>query len=237
MARSAPIVKSRTSGMLSYAFLALIAAMFLVNLYLIFAYVPTERVMGIIQRIFYFHVPTALVGFIAFAVAAFGSIAYLLGRKGVWDRVAHASVEAGTVYFTVAIITGAVWAQPVWGTWWVWDANGTLSFVLWILFLGYLAVRAYAPTPDMARRWAAVVSLMGLALVPFVYMAANWWSGLHPDLVAGPLAEDDALETAMSRVLTFSLVTFTLLFVYMVKERVKQRGLEETLEEVRQRAG
>lgn len=204
----------------------------LIDLYLIFQFAPTERVMGNIQRLFYFHVPVVLTSFISFALTALGSIIYLTKRSRAWDRLAYASAEVGVVYFTIAIITGAVWAKPVWGTWWVWDANGTLTFVLWIIFIGYLMVRAYAPDSDRGRRWAAVVGIIGAAAVPFVYMAADWWGGLHPQRVTGPGAEG-SLEREMVSVLLFSLVTFLVLYVALVLERLGQKKNEDTIEELR----
>ena len=206
--------------------------MLLIDLYLIFYYAPTERSMGIVQRLFYFHVPVVLTSFIAFAAAALGSVVYLLRRSAAWDRVAYVSAEVGVVYLTIAIVTGAVWAKPVWGTWWVWDANGTLTFVLWLLFIGYLMTRAYSPDAERGRRWAAVTGIMGAAAVPFVYMAADWWGGLHPVRVTGPGASG-SLEREMLLTLVFSFAAFLTLFAALVTDRLGVRKDEETLEELR----
>ena len=189
--------------------------------------------MGDVQRLFYFHVPVVLTSFISFAVCAVGSVLYLARRSLRWDRLAHASAEIGLVYFTIAILTGAVWAQPVWGTWWVWDANGTLTFVLWLIFIGYLMVRAYAPDPDRARRWSAVVGIVGAAAVPFVYMAADWWGGLHPERVTGPGAEG-SLEREMLLTLLFSMGAFLILYVELMTQRIAQRTDSDTLDILRQ---
>jgi heme exporter protein C len=208
--------------------------LFLTNLFLIFEYAPTAtEALGVqVQRIFYFHVPSAILGLVSFAVSAVGSILYLVRRSRVWDRIAWASAEAGTVFFTVAIVTGAIWAKPVWQTWWVWDANGTLTFMLWLVFIGYLMVRAYAESTEQGARWSSVVAIIGAASVPFVYMAADWWAGLHTERVTGPGA-GGSLEDRMFLTLMFSLVTFLVLFVALVAERVAQRQNEETLEELR----
>ena len=208
--------------------------LFIVNLGLIFEYAPTaSSALGVqVQRLFYFHVPSAIVGMVSFGVSAFGSVMYLLKRTRKWDRLAWASAEAGTIIFTVAIATGAIWAKPVWQTWWVWDANGTLTFMLWLVFIGYLITRAYAPTFDRGARWAAVVSIFGAAAVPFVYMAADWWAGLHTERVTGPGASG-SLETEMFYTLMFSLVTFSFLFAVLVAERSAQRAVEEQVEALR----
>jgi len=206
----------------------------LANVVLIFQYAPTaSTALGVqIQRIFYFHVPSAIVGLISFAVAAVASVLYLKRRVRAWDRVAWASAEAGTVFFTVAIVTGAIWAKPVWQTWWVWDANGTLTFVLWLMFITYLVVRAYAPTTERGARWAAVVAVLGAAVAPFVYMAADWWAGLHTERVTGPGAQG-SLEDRMFLVLMFSLTAFVGLFSLLIVQRSAQLANEEALEELR----
>jgi len=213
---------------------AVTALLFMVDLVLIFQYAPTasEALGTQMQRIFYFHVPSAIVGMISFGVSAFASVMYLIKRTRNWDRIAWASAEAGTIIFTIAIATGALWAKPVWQTWWVWDANGTLTFMLWLVFIGYLITRAYAPPVERGARWAAVVSIFGAAAVPFVYMAADWWAGLHTERVTGPGASG-SLETAMSYTLQFSLVTFLFLFAVLVAERSTQRDVEERVEALR----
>lgn len=212
----------------------LLAAGFLVlaDLCLIFIYAPTEQTMGIVQRLFYFHVPVILTSFLSFAFAAGCSVWYLARRDRVCDRLAYASAEVGVVFFTIAIVTGAVWAKPVWGTWWVWDANGTLTFVLWLIFIGCLMTRAYAPDAERGRRWAAVTAIIGAATVPFVYMAADWWGGLHPERVTGPGAQG-SLEREMLLTLLFSFVTFIVLFAALIAERYALRSDEEAVEELR----
>jgi heme exporter protein C len=216
------------------ALLGVAALLFLIDLYLIFQYAPTaSEALGVqIQRIFYFHVPSAILGMLSFAIAAVASVIYLTKRGRKWDRIAWASAEVGTVYFTVAIATGAMWAKPVWQKWWVWDVNGTLTFMLWLVFIGYLIVRSYAPTVERGSRWAAVVAIFGAAAVPFVYMAADWWEGLHTERVTGPAAQG-SLEGEMFTTFMFSLITFLVLFIALVAERTAQRGVEEDIEALR----
>ncbi len=214
-------------------FLIAVALLFLVDLYLIFVYAPTATsALGLqVQRLFYMHVPSALVGFISFGVAAFASIAYLAKRKKSWDHIAYASAEVGTLFFTVAIVTGAIWAKPVWQIWWAWDANGTLTFVLWLMFIGYLVTRAYAPSDRQGSLWGAIVAVLAAAAVPFVYMAADWWDGLHTERVTGPGAQG-SLESAMLNTLVYSLCVFICLFAALVSVRSNQRGQEAELEAI-----
>jgi heme exporter protein C len=217
-------------------FLGFSGLLFLVNLYLIFLYAPTERVMGNVQRLFYFHVPSVWVGFLAFFIVFVASIAYLLKRDPVWDRRAYAAGEVGVVFLTVAIVTGAIWAKPVWGVWWVWDPKLTTTFILWIIYIGYMMVRAYAPSGERGARWAAVVGIVGFVDVPIVYYASELWRSLHPELVTGPFAATGGLETAMRVTLYFSAFAFTLVFVYLFRERIAQRRDEDTLAELRRAA-
>ncbi len=236
----ATVATTRARGKTAFvqpALLLLGAAFLLADLYLIFQYVPTERVMGIVQRLFYFHVPTVWVGFLAFFIVFASSIAYLVKRTDVWDRRAYVAGEVGMLFLTVAMVTCAIWAKPVWGTWWVWDAKLTTTFVLWLIYIGYLMVRAYAPDARRGARWAAVVGIVGFVDVPIVYYAAELWRSLHPELVTGPFAETGSLESAMRTTLYFSTLTFTLLFVYLFRERTAQRADEQALDELRARLG
>ena len=212
---------------------AVVAALLLADLALIFLWAPTEIVLGEVQRIFYFHVPSAQVGFMAFAVVAVGSVGYFWKRTAKWDRLAHSAVEVGVMFFTVALISGAIWAKPVWGTWWTWDPQLTTTFVLWVVYLVYLMVRAYVPSKEQAARYSAVIGIMGFPLVLLVYRAAELWAGIHPGTVVGPVAESDAVDNDISLVFNFSLATFTLLFVYLLSQRVLLHKAEETVEELR----
>ena len=218
-------------------FLGFSGLLFLFNLYLIFFDAPTEQVMGNIQRLFYFHLPTVWVGFLAFFIVFVSSIAYLLKRDPVWDWRAHAAGEAGIVFLTVAIVTGAIWAKPVWGVWWIWDPKLTTTFILWVIYIGYMMVRAYAPGGERGARWAAVVGIVGFVDVPIVYYASELWRSLHPELVTGPFAETGGLEVAMRTTLYFSLCAFTLVFIYLFRERIAQRRDEDTLADLRRAAG
>lgn len=198
------------------------SALVLIDLVLIFLWVPTEISMGVIQRIFYVHVPAALIGFVGFFVVFLASIDYLIRGRLCSDRLAQSAAGVGVVFLSIAILTGAMWAKPVWGTWWTWDPKLTTTFILWIIYLGYLLVRVYASNAEQGSRLAAVVGIIGFIDVPIVYMAAEWWRSLHPELLEGPLSDSGSLEQAMSRVFLFSLITFGVLFTYLVLFRFRQ---------------
>ena len=207
--------------------------MMLANVYLIFWGAPTDAILGDIQRVFYFHVPIAVMSFLAFFLVFVASIAYLVKRNPAWDRLAQASAEVGVVFVTLALITGVIWARPVWGVWWTWEPRLTTTLILWLIYVAYLMVRAYASNPSQGARYSAVVGIVGFVDVPFVYYSVIWWRSIHPSPVVGPLADTGALEGRMAAVLLFSFVTFLILFVYLVTQRMAQREGEDQLGGIR----
>ena len=209
------------------------AAMMLANLYLIFMVAPTDSVLGHVQRVFYFHVPIAIMSFVAFLVVFLGSLGYLVRRTPKWDAIAHASAEVGVVLVTLALLTGIIWARPVWNTWWTWDPRLTTTLILWLIYVAYLMVRSYAPTQSKGAIYAAGVGIIGFVDVPIVYYSVVWWRSIHPSPVVGPFAQADALEVSMSLILLFSFITFLFFFAYMVVERIELRRAEEALGQIR----
>ena len=209
------------------------AAMMLANLYLIFMVAPTDSVLGHVQRVFYFHVPIAIMSFVAFLVVFIGSLGYLVRRTPRWDSVAHASAEVGVVLVTLALLTGIIWARPVWNTWWTWEPRLTTTLILWLIYVAYLMVRSYAPTQSKGAIYAAVVGIIGFVDVPIVYYSVVWWRSIHPSPVVGPFAQADSLERSMSLILLFSFITFLFFFAYMVVERIELRRAEEALGQIR----
>ena len=183
------------------------AAMMLMDLFLIFMVAPTDSVLGHVQRVFYFHVPIAIMSFVAFLVVFIGSLGYLVRRTPRWDATAHASAEVGVVLVTLALLTGIIWARPVWNTWWTWEPRLTTTLILWLIYVAYLMVRSYAPTQSKGAIYAAVVGIIGFVDVPIVYYSVVWWRSIHPSPVVGPFAQADALEGSMSLILLFSFIT------------------------------
>ena len=207
-------------------------AMMLVILYLIFIWVPTERNLGVSQRIFYFHVPIAWVGFLAFFFVLVGSVGYLWKRTQRWDQLAFSAAELGVLFTTLMLITGIIWAKPVWGVWWTWDPRLTTSLILWLIYVAYLMLRAYAPRGDQGARYAAVLGIAGFIDVPLVYLSIVWWRNTHPPAFVGPAATGE-LESSMRLLLMVSTLTFTLLFAYLLMDRFSLRKSEEEVEMAR----
>jgi len=207
--------------------------MMLVDLYLIFMVAPTDSVLGHVQRVFYFHVPIAIMSFLAFFVVFAGSLMYLIKRTPKWDAIAHASAEVGVVFVTLALLTGIIWARPIWNTWWTWEPRLTTTMILWLIYVAYLMVRAYAPTPSKGAVYAAVMGIVGFVDVPIVYYSVVWWRSIHPSPVVGPFAQSDALDGTMALILLYSFITFLFFFAYMVMERMALRSTEEALGQIR----
>ena len=230
-----PTGGTRNTGLFSFSrLLALLGgALMVVNVYLIFMVAPTDAVLGNVQRVFYFHVPMAIMSFIAFAVVFVASVVYLVGRKQWWDRLAHASAEVGLVFVSLALVTGIIWARPVWGVWWTWEPRLTTTLILWLIYAGYLIIRSYAPNRERGAVYAAVVGIIGFVDVPIVYYSVQWWRSIHPSAVIGPLAESGSLEPVMQLVLLVSFVAFLALFLYLVVERTAVRRAEDEIRMLR----
>jgi heme exporter protein C len=196
-----------------------------------------DEMGGQLQRIFYFHVPSAWIAYLSFAIVFIASIAYLRTNARRWDIVAHAAAEIGVVFTSLVLITGPIWARPVWGTYWQWDARLTAALVMWLTYLGYLFLRWLAEDPTKAGRLAAVVGIVGFINVPIVHFSVRWWRTLHP---SGPTPADLAESSGLGgpEMLAFfsSLIAFTLLFAWMIALRVRLGRATEVVEELELRA-
>lgn len=213
---------------------ALTAATMLVGLYMIFFYAPTEKTMGVVQKIFYYHVPSAWVSFFGFFLVFMFSFIYLMRGDKKWDSRASAAAEVGVLFCTLVLITGPIWAKPVWGIWWTWDARLTLTLVLWLIYVGYLMLRHYMVDPERRATFSAVVGIIGFIDVPLVYFAIRWWRTQHPQpVIAG--GSDSGLEAHMLHTLLVCVVAFTLLFVTLVQRRVHLENLKDEVEGLRDR--
>ncbi len=182
--------------------------------WMVFFYVPTEASMGIVQRIFYVHVPAAWAGEMAFGIAAFCGGMYLwLGDERL-DVAAETAAEGGMVFFTAALIAGPLWAKVAWGTYWTWEPRLTFSLLLWMIFLGYFLVRASISNQEQARRLSAIVAIVGAIDIPLIHVSVNWLRSLHPEPVVlrqdGPQLDGRMLTTLMVGLLAFTVVFFAL---------------------------
>jgi heme exporter protein C len=211
---------------ISLAALAGLAAVYVLAL----GFTPVEARQGMAQKIFYLHVPAAWSALIAFSLVGVTSALYLWLHDPRLDRFAAASAEVGVAYSDVMLKTGPIWAKPIWGTWWTWDARLTLTLFLFFLFIGYLALRASVHDPAERARFSAVVGILGMLLVPFIHLSVYLFRTLHPQpVVLKPSAP--SLPPEMLRTLLVSTLVFTLLYVGLVTLRYALALAEEARDE------
>jgi len=199
----------------------------LLALYMAFLYAPTEREMGDVQRVFYFHVASAWNGFLAFFVVFVAGILYLRARDKKWDILGLCSAEIGVVFTTLVLLTGPIWAKPVWGTWWEWDPRLTTTLILWFIYVAYLLIRAAAGEEEKGARFAAIFGIIGFLDVPIVFMSIRWWRTIHPPPVIGIRKME--IEPEMLHALLVAVAAFTLLYLVLLGLRM---GIERLRGEV-----
>ena len=205
----------------------------IVSLFMVFEWVPTEADQGIVQRIFYFHVPCAWVAFAAFGIVAIAGVFYLWLRDQIWDDLGYAAAETGMVFCTLVLITGSLWAKPIWGTWWTWDSRLTTTFILWLLYGGYLMLRAMADdTPEVAR-FGAVVGIVAALDVPVVIVSVRLWRTIHPAVLVTRQGSQGLEDPRMVVTLLVSLAAFTVLFAWMLMLRFAQLRTGSKLRTIR----
>lgn len=212
-------------------------AVMLVALYGIFIYAPTERTMGFlgeVQRIFYFHVSVNWTTFLATFFVFACSVQFLIKGTREWDSRAAAAAELGALFGAAGLLSGMLWAKPVWGIWWTWDARLTSFFLLWLILLGYLVLRRAVESPAQRAKLSAVFGILAAVDVPIVYMANRWWRTQHPSpvIAGGP---NSGLDAKMGLTLGITLLAFTLLYFYLWRVRCELERDNDTLEALERR--
>ena len=219
----------RRSGTFLLAALALLAAVYVRAL----AFTPLESTQGAAQKIFYIHAPSAWVAFLAFGIVGVCSVLYLALKEPRLDRLAASAAEVGVVFTSGVLLTGPIWARPIWGAWWTWDARLTSTLFLWFIYFGYLVLRTASREPRQRARTSAVLGILGALLVPFIHVSVLWFRTLHPQpVVLRP--EGPALDMPMLATLLLSLVVLTFLFWTLVWQRYEQATLAEARESARE---
>jgi heme exporter protein C len=204
-------------------------ALMIASLYLIFIYVPTEASMGVVQRIFYFHVPLAWISFLAYFVVFLGSIIYLAKRDNKWDRIAHASAEVGVIFTGLVLMAGSMWARPIWGVWWTWDPRLTSTLVLWLIYLAYLLLRSYVTNKEQGARFGAVVGIIGFIDVPIVALAITLFPTEHPQ----PVIFTGGLAGTMLLTLMISIANMTALYFVLLFQKIGIKNMEAETRQMR----
>jgi heme exporter protein C len=202
-------------------------ALMLVAAGFIFVFAPEDALQGPVQRIFYLHVSSAIAAYGCFAVVLVGGIVYLWKENATADRLARAGALVGLVFTTVTLVMGMIWAKPIWGTFWTWDARLTSTLVLWIIYAGYLMVRRLAEPGRQAARFAAVVGIFGFIDVPVVHFSVTWWRTQHP----GPVVINDALPAQMLVAFLITMACTLLLAAVMIAIRYRIEVLTDEASE------
>lgn len=212
------------------------------GLYVALVFAPTASNLGteterLAQRIMYFHVGAAWVGFFAFFVTFVAGIAYLARGNRLWDAVGLSSVEIGTAFLTMALITGSLWARPTWNTWWTWDPRLTISAVAWLLYVACLLLRSAVDDPARRARFGAVYGVIAFITVPLNFMAIRWWRTIHPVIVGSGVAGGGgafALSSGMTVALAFCVVAFTIVYLTLLIHRVRLEQAADEVQRLRQ---
>jgi heme exporter protein C len=217
----------------------LTGAVFVVALYIVLLWAPQEAIMGDVQRVFYFHVAAGWVGALAFLVTAIVGVIYLIRGEERWDRIAAASVEIGVVFTLINIVTGSIWARPIWNTWWTWDPRLVTATIMLLIYIAYIMLRQGIDDPDRRARFSAVYGIVGFISVPITFASIRIFRTIHPVVVGSsdPTALGAFDMNAEMRVaFFFSLFTFTLIYITLLWYRLRLQQQKEKIEERKLRA-
>ncbi|WP_408955603.1 cytochrome c biogenesis protein [Natroniella sp. ANB-PHB2] len=220
------VVKDKLEQVLKWSTFIVVA----LSLYMIFIYAPRERIMGDIQRLFYYHLASAWVAFFAFFVVFVTSIIYLKKRDRISSAISLASAEIGVIFTTIVLITGPIWARPIWNRWWTWDPRLTTTLILWFIYLAYILIRLSAED-EKTGLLAAIFGIIGFINVPIVFMSIRWWRSIHPQVIEGG---GSSINPLMLHTLFVSVAAFSLLYFYLLIKRVKVELLAEQIKEFKE---
>jgi heme exporter protein C len=197
--------------------------------YAAFFIAPTERTMGDLQRIFYFHAATAWAALDTFFVCFVANLLYVWKRRQAFDSLGVASAEVGIACTTVILITGPIWAKPAWGIWWTWDARLTSTFVLWLLYISYLLLRSLIEEPDRRALLSALFGIFAYVDVPLVFFSIRWWRTQHPApvIMGGP---GSGLDPTMKKVFFFNVLAMHVLALFLIIERYALEKMKTDVE-------
>jgi heme exporter protein C len=205
---------------------------------MVFAYAPLEKVMGAVQKVFYFHVSAGWVGMLGFLAAVVAGIAYLTTRKSSWDLVGMGAIEIGLTFMLINIITGSIWARPIWNTWWTWDPRLTTATIMELVYAAYLMLRSAIEDPERRARFGAVYAIVGFISVPLTFFSIRIYRTIHPVVIGGsdPTATGAfSMTPAMGLTFAISLVAFSFLFASLLWHRIRLGELAQRVEHLRLR--
>jgi len=227
-------MQSKSSGLI---LLDIISVLLLgIATYLALIYAPTERVMGDVQRVFYFHVATAWVGMLGFIAAGVTGIIYLHTQNIKWDIVEVAAVEISLVFFFITIVLGSIWARPIWNTWWTWDPRLTTAAIVELIYLAYFMLRQGIEDPNRRGRFGAVYTLIGAISVPITFLSIRLFRTIHPIVIGSQSMEAQGgfnMTLPMKTAFFFALFAFTVIFIDLFWNRIRLGNLEQKVEQMK----
>ena len=203
---------------------------------MVFFYAPIERVMGPVQKVFYFHVAAGWVGMLGFAAAVVAGIAYLASRKPIWDLVGLGAIEIGLTFMLINIITGSIWARPIWNTWWTWDPRLTTATIMELVYAAYLMLRQGIEDPERRARFGAVYAIIGFISVPLTFFSIRIYRTIHPVVIGGgdPTIDGSfSMTPAMGATFAVGLVAFSILFICLLWHRIRLGQLGARVEQMK----
>jgi heme exporter protein C len=234
----------KTKGRLNWGIGLTVASglMIFTALYMAFVFAPEAAnlqtpVERFAQRIMYFHVSAAWVGFFAFFVTFVAGIVYLIKRTFFWDNLGYSSVEIGLTFMTMVLITGSIWARPTWNTWWTWSPRLTISVIGWLMYIGYLMLRGAIDNPARQARFAAVFGIVSFISAPINFLAIRWWRDIHPAVVGTAASEGQGgfdMSGDMRLTLIFSVIAFTVFYFALIYHRMQLGKMTHEVETLKQ---
>lgn len=197
---------------------------------------PTERVMGEVQKVFYFHIGTAWTALLGFILAGLFSVVYLITKDLKWDRYQVAAIEVSLVFFLITIVLGSIWARPAWNTWWTWDPRLTTAAVTELIYVAYFMLRQGIDDPDRRARFGAVYALVGGLSAPITFFAIRLFRTIHPVVIGGSNAEAEggfSMSADMRTAFFFALFAFTIIFIDLFWNRIRLGDLQDKVEQLK----
>jgi len=208
----------------------------LAALWIVFMVVPNEREMGIVQRIFYFHVGAFWAAYLGFAIVAGASAYYLWTRSRAADHLAEAAAEVGVLFCTVGLVMGSLWARPIWGVWFTWDPRLTMTVILWGIYTSYIMLRAFGGEDEAVRRWAAVLGIIGILDIPIIRVSVRLLRGIHPAVITQKEGGSGLADPWMKVGLWVTAAAVVLLAFWLIRLRMQSARLTEDVGALRQQA-
>lgn len=197
---------------------------------------PTERVMGEVQKVFYFHIGTAWTALLGFILAGVFSVVYLVTKNLIWDRLQVAAIEVSLVFFLITIVLGSIWARPAWNTWWTWDPRLTTAAITELIYVAYFMLRQGIDDPDKRARFGAVYALVGALSAPITFFAIRLFRTIHPVVIGGTNPEADggfSMTADMRTAFFFALFAFTVIFIDLFWNRIRLGALQDKVEQLK----